>query len=90
LENAKGTKCEALPVHEASDSHKDAAMKALSFKDVCDGRIKDIHCSTSEQHDEQVRRNREILLSIIDIVIALGKRNIPFRGHSWDKSRWEF
>ena len=58
--NAKGTKCGALPVHKASDSHKDAAMKAHPFKDVCDGRLKHIHCSTSEQHDEQVRRNREI------------------------------
>lgn len=26
------------------------------------------------------------MLSIIDIIIALGKRNIPFRGHHWDKA----
>jgi len=83
--NARGEKRGALPLHEASESHKDAAMKALSFKDVCDGRLKDIRYSTSAQHDEQAMRNREVLLSIIDGVIALGW-NIPFQGHSWGKA----
>jgi len=55
ISGSKGTKCGVLPLHEASDSHEDAAMKALSFKNVYDGRLKDIHFSTSDQHDEQVK-----------------------------------
>lgn len=58
--NAKGTKRGALPSHEGSEGHKDAAMKALAFKGVCDGKLKDIHSYMSEQHEEQVKQNRNI------------------------------
>ena len=64
--NAKGSKRGALPLHEASESHKMAAMKAVAFK------LKGIQSSVSSEHEEQVKRNRSILLSIIDVIIALG------------------
>ena len=85
LENAKGSKRGALPFHEASESHKAAAMKALAFKGICAGKLSDIQSCVSNKHEEQVKRNRSILLSIIDVVIALGQRNVPFHGHQWSK-----
>ena len=83
--NAKGSKRGALPLHEASESHKVAAMKEVAFKDICAGKLKGIQSSVSSEHEEQVKRNRLILLSIIDVVIALGRRNVPFCGHQWNK-----
>ena len=65
-----------LPLNEASNSHKD------TFKDVCDDNLKDIHCSIFDQHDKQVKWNREILLFISEVIITLGKQNIPFQSHS--------
>ena len=41
--NAKGTKRGALTWHEASESHKTAVMKALSFKEICEGKLQGIH-----------------------------------------------
>ena len=37
LENVKVAKCDALPLHEEWEAHKNAAVKALAFKDVCEG-----------------------------------------------------
>ena len=85
LENAKGARRGALPSHELTEIHKGAAMKALAFKDVAAGRSKDIRSCLSSSYQEQVKINRAILLSIIDIIISLGQRNIPFRGHGWNK-----
>lgn len=89
--NAKGLKHGALLHHESSEAHKIATIKALAFKDVCEGKsTKDILSSLSKTCEDLAKQNREILLSIIDIIIVLGQRNIPFRGHEWDKaSKWE-
>ena len=83
--NAKGARRGALPSHELTEIHKGAAMKALAFKDVAAGQSKDIRSCLSSSYQEQVKNNHAILLSIIDIIISLGQRNIPFRGHGWNK-----
>jgi len=83
--NAKGAKRGALSLHEGREVHKNAATKAHTFKDICEGKSRDVQSCVSKQHDEAVKRNQEVLLSLIDVVIALGKRNIPFRGHDWNK-----
>ena len=44
-----------------------------------------IQSSLSSAYKEQVVRNRSIFLSNIDVIIVLGRRNIPFCGHKWDK-----
>ena len=33
---------------------------------------------------KKIERNRKVLLSIVDVIVTLGKRNIGLRG-SWDK-----
>ncbi len=83
--NAKGAKRGALPSHELTEIHKCATMKALAFKDIAAGRSKDIRSCLSSSYQDQVKNNRAILLSIIDVIISLGQRNIPFRGHGWNK-----
>ena len=86
MKNAKGKKRGALPTHELTDTHKGAAMKTLAFKDIAAGKSKDICSSVSSSYEEQVKSNQTILLSIIDIIISLGQRSIPFRGHGWNKN----
>ena len=84
-ENAKSAKRSALSLHEGREVHKNATVKAHTFKDVYEGRSRDILFCVSKQHDDSVKKNQEILLSLIDVIIALGKQNIPFRDHDWDK-----
>ncbi|XP_062521172.1 zinc finger MYM-type protein 1-like [Corticium candelabrum] len=83
--NAVGVKRGVLLCHEKSEIHKNACIKALSFKNVVEGKKNDICTSRSKEYEERVKRNRAIILAVIDVVIALGQRNVPFRGHSWDK-----
>ncbi|XP_062511260.1 zinc finger MYM-type protein 1-like [Corticium candelabrum] len=83
--NAVGVKRGVLLCHEKSEIHKNACIEALSFKNVAEGRKDDICTSRSKQYEERVRRNQSVVLAVTDVLIALGQRNIPFRGHSWDK-----
>ena len=83
--NAKGVKRGALPIHEATVAHKDATVKASAFKDIVAGKAKDIHSSLSKAYEDRVKKNHGIMLSMIDMVIVLGQRNVPFRGHGWSK-----
>ena len=41
--------------------------------------------SLNRSYSETVQKNRDTLCSILDVVILLAKRGIPFRGR-WDKS----
>lgn len=84
--NAKGSKHGALPGHEATETHKTAATKALSFLDIALGHSSNIQSSLSKAYEDQVKKNRAMLQSIIDVVIALGQRNVALRGHGWDKA----
>ena len=52
---------------------------------VCDSKErKDVYSFLSTAYKEKIERNRKILLSIVDVIVTLGKRNIGLRG-SWDK-----
>jgi hypothetical protein len=35
--------------------------------------------------EDNIKKNQEIILNIIDVIVVMGQRNIPFRGHIWDK-----
>lgn len=70
--------------HHNSEAHKKAAMKVISYLSIVEGTSQDIRSCLSEAHKIAVKENRDTLMSIIDVVIALGKRNVPFRGN-WDK-----
>ena len=83
--NAMGKKRGMLACHQNSEAHRYAAVRASSYKSVMDGSTKDICSRLSDSYEKSVKERREILLSLIDVVVSLGKRNIPFRGHTWDK-----
>ncbi|CAC5409045.1 unnamed protein product [Mytilus coruscus] len=48
---------------------------------------KDIYVSISKSYEEKVKRKREIIFRIIEIIVVLGQQNIPFRGHNWNKEK---
>ena len=83
--NAKGANRGALQLHETTETHKNATIKAAAFKDIAAGKTKDIHSSLSKAYEEQIKKKQKIMLSIIDMVVVLGQRNIPFRGHGWSR-----
>ena len=49
------------------------------------GEEKNIKCSISKSYEDNIKKNQEIILNIIDVIVVMGQRNIPFRGHNWDK-----
>ena len=52
--NAKGETNGALPAHEASEAHRIVAREALAFLEIEAGRAKDIRCSLSKAHDDEI------------------------------------
>ena len=80
--NAVGDKRGNFKKHEQCKQHQDAQQQATEFLRVCDSKErKDVYSFLST---EKIERNRKILLSIVDVIVTLGKRNIGLRG-SWDK-----
>ncbi|XP_061170352.1 52 kDa repressor of the inhibitor of the protein kinase-like [Saccostrea echinata] len=83
--NATGSKRGTLQIHEESSAHQNALVKAVNLMKVYSGEEKSIKSSISQSYEDTVLKNREILSNIINVVIiALGQRNIPLRGHRWD------
>ena len=52
--NAKGIKRSAFTLHEASENHKTAAMKALAFRNICEGKLQDIRSRVSKEYDDEI------------------------------------
>jgi hypothetical protein len=44
--------------------------------------------STNKAYSDKVEKNKASLLSLIDVIITLGKRNIAFRGN-WNEATSE-
>ncbi|XP_062608080.1 zinc finger MYM-type protein 1-like [Saccostrea cucullata] len=82
--NAKGETRGALERHAKSDRHKTAQEKSEMFLMTVKGESIPVTESISKAYQENVQRNRACLMSVIDVVIQLGQRNIPFRGN-WSK-----
>jgi len=53
---------------------------------IAKGKKESIVCKLSSTAKETVQRNRHILAKIIQVVLLLGKQNIPFRGHTEERS----
>ncbi|KAK5868034.1 hypothetical protein PBY51_012481 [Eleginops maclovinus] len=83
--NAVGDKRGVIPRHSHSEGHQRATELAENFMLITQGQKKDIQSVISKQYDDKVMANRKALLSIIDIIVCLGKRNVPFRGN-WEGS----
>lgn len=83
--NATGTNRGMLMSHNESEGHQDACLKKVNYKEIVSNEKKDICVSISKSCEEKVKRNREILLRIIDTIVVLGQQSISFRGKQWDK-----
>ena len=73
--------------HENAKSHMNAfkTWKIFSTREARDQRV-DVMISQArreeiKRHNEEVRQNREILKTITNAVLYLGKQELPFRGH---------
>lgn len=82
--NALGNKRSTFKSHDEFVDHKNAIEKAKNFISVCEGEKSSICSSRSKDYEDKVNRNYDILLSIIDVTIVLGPRNIALR-ENWDK-----
>jgi hypothetical protein len=83
--NAVGAKRGTFLMHQESKCHKDALLKSSNFVQIIAGEKKNIKCSISKSYEDNIKKNQEIILNIIDVIVVMGRRNIPFRGHNWDK-----
>ncbi|XP_048727017.1 zinc finger MYM-type protein 1-like [Ostrea edulis] len=82
--NAMGDKRGALDKHSKSERHKLSQEKCEMFLMTIKGEKEQVTESISKAHQEKIKRNRACLISIIDVIIRLGHRNIAFRGN-WIK-----
>ena len=69
---------------EAKISHEFAREKALNFLAVMENTKDNIRTQSNTKNAEVVRKNREILSSVIKCVILCGRQNLPLRGHRDD------
>ncbi len=82
--NAVGEKRGIIPRHSLTEGHRKSTEKAENFLSVVQKKRKDISSIISQKYEEKVIANRNSLLSIIDIIVCLGQRNVAFRG-SWEE-----
>ena len=71
-------------IHEKSKTHVSLMEKADNLVVISHEKRLDNNRFISKAYDENVSRNRQIVLATIDVVVILGQRNIAFRGY-WDK-----
>lgn len=83
--NAIGAKRGILTNHELTKCHRSSMVAAENFMLVARKEKESIKESLNRSYSETVQKNRDTLCSILDVVILLAKRGIPFRGR-WDKS----
>ena len=77
-----------LARHCVDEFHKDSIAMADNFVAIAKGKKESIVCKLSSTAKETVQRNRHILAKIIQVVLLLGKQNIPFRGHTEERSNF--
>ena len=86
--NALGSKRGIFPSHAASKSHQSAMIAAEEFKAVCRREKYSILESLNQSYSIMVEQKRQVLLTILDVIFALARRGIAFRGR-WDKDAHE-
>ena len=79
--NAVGRKRGILTNHELSKTHQGTMLAAANFTAVSSREVESVKESLSRGYSEIVKKNRKILLAILDVVIVLAKRGIAFRGN---------
>ena len=79
--NAIGEKRGIISNHSCSPAHLHGSELAENVLSVAQGQQKSINSVLSDAYAEKVEMNRKALLSILDVVINLSKRNIALRGN---------
>ena len=74
-----------LDQHQGSEFHRLAEEKVTRILQTFEKPDAWVDAQLKKQLADQRVRTKLGLLSIIDIVISLGLRGIPLRGHNWDK-----
>ncbi|XP_077447404.1 zinc finger MYM-type protein 1-like [Stigmatopora argus] len=68
--------------HQSSAGHLQATVRSKTFGDSrVELQFNEQVRTETERHNEKVKKNREILKSLIDCVIFWGKHKLSFRGH---------
>ena len=76
--NAKSEKHGALPAHEASEAHRIAATKALAFLEIEAGRAKDIQCSLSKAHEDEIKKTGPFYCLLLMLLSFSGSEIFPY------------
>nr|XP_033788667.1 zinc finger MYM-type protein 1-like [Geotrypetes seraphini]XP_033788668.1 zinc finger MYM-type protein 1-like [Geotrypetes seraphini]XP_033788669.1 zinc finger MYM-type protein 1-like [Geotrypetes seraphini]XP_033788671.1 zinc finger MYM-type protein 1-like [Geotrypetes seraphini] len=72
----------ACQKHECSLAHLQATLRLKMFGQTCVDLKLDEHCRLEIlKHNEMVRRNRDVLKRLIDVVCFLGQHELAFQGH---------
>ena len=81
LGKAVGVKDGYLDRHVNSADHSSSSERVFSFLHCIKNAGTDIHAKIDKGAAEVQIRTKKGIISIIDVVIALGQRGIPFRGN---------
>ena len=73
-----------LKRHEKSESHQACLARANRCIEICEGDAQSVEEFISTANANRIKKNRESILSIIDVMLALGKRGLALIG-TWDK-----
>ncbi|TDH05594.1 hypothetical protein EPR50_G00124020 [Perca flavescens] len=72
--------------HQASERHLTAVVHLKTFGESrVDLQLDEQRRRETSLHNERVRKNRDILKSLVDCVIFLGQQELSFRGHDEGK-----
>jgi len=73
----------AILKHTKSQSHIRSQLQCSTFKSSqrIDYALDQQRLISKREHNDKVKKNREILRRLIDITIHLAKQELPFRGH---------
>ena len=83
IKDWKNAKPGTFLMHQESKCHKDALLKSSNFMQIMiSGEEKNIKCSISKSYEDNIKNNQEIILNIIDVIVVMGQRNIPFRAQA--------
>lgn len=77
-----------VDIHVKSEDHQNAIFKAKHFIKICNKEEQNILEFGSNAYKNKVKKNREILVSIIGAVIVCGRQNLALRGKTEDRSNF--
>lgn len=77
--NAVGEKRGIISDHGNTPGHMAASELVEDSLSVCKGQRKDIHSVISKTYSNKVQTNRNVLSSVLDIILNLGKRNVGMK-----------